>query len=124
MNTQQIRDEIADIRGYKPSDTDPTRTWWKQKPDAGFSYDGKHPFPDTIDAAVGVIEGAGFELVLWRIGDGDDHTWYAQANHNEHGAMLADVPYRAGVSSRQRRDECIWQLALACVKAGKGKGDT
>ena len=100
MNTQQIRDEIAVI----------VHQW---------NWSGRHPIPDTLDAAVGVIEGAGYRVyeLTWSYAD-ESYTAIAKCDktHKEIAASAYDDDGRWKAAVRSVGD-AMWQLALACVKA-------
>lgn len=96
MNTQQIRDEIAVI----------VHQW---------NWSGRHPIPDTLDAAVGVIEGAGWTISGIQF---DQTCVYIEAQ-DANGFMI-DATVKKELnheSARAAYRAAHWQLALACVNA-------
>lgn len=123
MNTQQIRDEIARAQGFHFVENVllPDKSRWARD-DGGMEYFAPdHPLPDTIDAAVEVIEGAGWTIVHFVIASNRNvNTIYMQADRNDGSNdfidACVDVP-RTHDATRAAYRDLHWQLALACVKA-------
>ena len=113
--TQQIREQIRTLQweytgidGYER---------WRHRQTGEISYAGEPPLlPDTIDAAVAAIEGAGY-IVLETYYDceDDEYTVIAWKPHT-------DIKVRAaanGDSTAATYALAHWQLALACAKQSR-----
>jgi hypothetical protein len=117
--TQQIRDEIAKLRGWtknkdlgNPCDWIPLDAWTRGDPGNDGEHQLAHPIPDTLDAAVSVIEGEGFGWTIHRKVGTNLETWVAFDIHNRN---IKDC--RVIRTADNLLD--LMQLALACIKQSR-----
>lgn len=132
MNTQIIND-IMLAKGWNPpgasvpynEGTIVLSKWWRKSASTRDGYEYSDPLPDTIDAAVGVIEGAGYRVyeLTWSYAD-ESYTAIAKCDktHKEIAASAYDDDGRWKAAVRSVGD-AMWQLALACVKAQRKEGE-